>query len=523
MSKKTALIILDGFGIIPEKRGNAVILAKKPIFDSLIRQYPKCLLKTSSEEVGLPWGEFGNSEVGHTNIGLGRVVLQDLPQIDKALENIPDFIKKQSISSAIDHVKNSGGNLNLIFLASDGGVHGHIRHIPAIISAFRTAIPDLKINLHLISDGRDTGEKSILRYIKQIEPFLDEKTIVRSLSGRFYAMDRDKNYDRTEKAFSAICGNSLAAAQNIQQAVDSAYGRDETDEFITPVAIGKNASDLKRDAFFFTNYRADRALQLTRAFTDLSTDINSNRQIADLFLTMTTYDDNLNAKAVFSNLDLYNKDKNSVLYPLPEIISKSGLKQFHVAETEKFAHVTYFFSGGVREPFENQTNKIIPSKKVRTYDQCPQMSAKEISGEIIRSSSEGFDFIVANYANADMVGHTGNLNSTIAAVEFIDKCLAEVIPPLLKNGFSVFLTSDHGNADQMIDLKNGKPDKEHSINPAPLIYISQKLNGGSIKISNFYAAEPIGVLADVAPTILGELEIPCPNEFTGINLINSLS
>lgn len=524
MSKKIALIILDGFGITPEKEGNAVFVAKKPFFDSLITNYPSCLLKTSSEEVGLPWGEFGNSEVGHTNIGLGRVVLQDLPQIDKALEDKITFVKKQSIANALEYLTKNGGNLNLIFLASDGGVHGHIRHIAPIISAFRSAIPRVNILLHLISDGRDVQEKSILGFVKEVEKLTDEMTKIKSLSGRFYAMDRDNNYDRTNKAFSAIIENSSLTAESVHQAVEDAYARGETDEFITPTKIKCDKTvDLKRDVFFFTNYRADRALQLTRTFTDNKADDLDNQKTAGLFLTMTTFDDNLHAEVAFSNLELYNKENNSLLNPLPELISNAGLKQFHVAETEKFAHVTYFFSGGQKDPFINQVNRIIPSKKVRSYDIFPQMRAKEISAEIINSCKEGFEFIVANFANPDMVGHSGNMQSTVLSVEFIDKCLSETIPPLLDAGYSIFLTSDHGNADQMVDLKNGKPNKEHSISPAPFIYIKPDSIKKNNEIIKFYNAQPIGVLADVAATILGELQISCPNEFTGINLIDSLS
>lgn len=521
MNSKSALIILDGFGITAEKRGNAVLMAKTPFIDELLNSYPKTLLSASAIEVGLPWGEAGNSEVGHTNLGLGRVVLQDLPQIDSCFEK-KEFLTKKSIVDLVDLIGKTNRNLHLIGVLSDGAVHGHIRHLELLIQAFKTIGGLGKIYLHLIADGRDVPEKSIERYAEIIKNDLDDKVAVASLSGRYFAMDRDKNWERIEGAYNAILGEAKIKAQDLDEAIKLAYGRGETDEFISPTVINKPEIDLENDVFVFSNYRADRAIQLTRAFVDENFTDFQRSNPAKNFYTMTTYDDNLAVKVFFSNLDLNNPESNPLLNPLPKLICESGLSQCHIAETEKFAHVTYFFAGGVKEPYEKQENKLIETKKVKSHDLYPQMRAFEISATVKEAAEKNVDFIVCNFANGDMVGHTGLLDPTIKAVEYLDQALKECIPALLEKDYSVFLTADHGNCDEMIELKSGKPNKEHSHNPVMLVNISNQSKGQYMSKEEFFAMQPVGVLADVSPTILGLMGINTTAEMTGMDLRESM-
>lgn len=516
--KKTALIILDGFGISSEERGNAVIQSGIPYVKSLIEQYPKTLLRASSQEVGLPWGEAGNSEVGHTTIGLGRVILQDLPQIDKLFRN-GRIAEKNTINEALELSKKCG-KVHLIGLASDGAVHGHIEHLVELSKFFIKH--SIKPILHLISDGRDVPEKSLQLYLDKIDKDLGGDVEIGSLSGRYFAMDRDKNFDRIQKAYDAMHGKNLYG-KSIDDYVKDQYEKNITDEFIEPVSLSSENGIKPNEPVIFTNFRADRALELTRSFVDKLFTNFDRGNIHEFFATMTTYDDNLQTKVIFSNLDLNDPATNPLTSSLPEILSQNNIKQLHVGETEKFAHVTYFFAGGVKKEFKNQKNVIIPSKKVKSYDQFPQMMASEISNEIIIASDQGYEFIVANYANADMVGHSGSLEKTIEAIKYLDNCLRDSIEELIKNGFSVYLTADHGNADEMIDLKSGKPSKEHSINPVPFVHISNDTKGRYKTLDEFITSDPIGILSDIAPTILSDMAIPIPSEMSGADLRESLS
>jgi len=516
--KKTALIILDGFGITREEKGNAILQSGIPYIKSLFEKYPKALLKTSSQEVGLPWGEAGNSEVGHSTIGLGRVILQDLPQIDKLFKS-GRIIEKNTIKEALELSKRSG-RVHFIGLASDGAVHGHIEHIIELSKLFLDK--SIKPILHLIADGRDVPEKSLEIYLEKIAKDLGNGISIASISGRYFAMDRDKNYERTKRAYDAMHQGNLYSG-DIKQYIKEQYKKNITDEFIEPASF-KESSGIKPDEpVIFTNFRADRALQLTRAFVDKGFKDFKRNEIPELFATMTTYDDNLPTKVLFSNLDLNDPKTNPLTNSLSEILSQNNARQFHIAETEKFAHVTYFFAGGIKDEFKLQNNVIIPSKKVKSYDQYPQMMAKEISAEIIKASDSKYDFIVANYANGDMVGHSGSLEKTVESIIFLDNCLRDSIEILLKKQYTVFLTSDHGNADEMIDLRSGKPSKEHSINPVPFVYISNKQGGQYKKLEDFISSDPIGILSDIAPTILSDMNLSIPNEMSGADLRESLS
>jgi len=521
MGNKVALIILDGVGITTTQKGNAFAMAKKPFIDQLIDTSPKALLKASAREVGLPWGEVGNSEVGHTNIGLGRVVLQDLPQIDRAIQN-NTIAGKKNFKKIFGTLAAKSANIHLIGIVSDGAVHGHIRHLIAMIGLLRQARGLKKLYLHLISDGRDVPERSLERFIPQITNALSEKVVVASLSGRYFAMDRDKNWDRIGIAYQAILGNGRKS-QSLEEAISTAYASNETDEFITPATIaGFKDIDLENDILLFTNYRADRAIELTRMFVDPHLTSVKRAALAKHFFTMTTYEDNLSVDVLFSNLDLNDERTNSLINPLPEIVADAGLKQFYVAETEKYAHITYFFSGGLRSENVGQTCKLIPSKKVRTYAEYPQMCAPEIADALVEASAENYGLIVANFANGDMVGHSGELEPTIKAVEIVDQQLKKAVPQLLKKGFAVMLTADHGNCEEMIDLTSGKINKEHTMNPVFFLYITAGSEKKYLNAESFFDAQPIGILADVAPTILDELSLRHAREITGINLKKSL-
>jgi len=521
VDKKIALIILDGFGITPEKRGNAVVLAKPPFIGKLMDKYPKALLRASGQEVGLPWGEVGNSEVGHSGIGLGRVVLQDLPQIDRSITE-GRLQNKKTIQAATSVLNELNSNLHIIGLASDGAVHCHIRHMVALYRAFRTKVPPERIFFHIIADGRDSPEKSVYKYIEGLKKEIGEEVNFASLSGRFYSMDRDKNWDRTEKAYLAMLGeNKIQLA--ISEAVKAAYSKGETDEFITPVSLPDCPEvNFDFDVFIFANYRADRAIQLTRAFVDPGVEGIENNSVAKNFITMTTYSEDLRVEVLFTNIELNNPKINPLTDPLCEAIAKSGMSQVHIAETEKFAHITYFFSGGVAKSYPKESDILIESKKLRSYDTFPQMKAEQISQEIVKNSRRGVNFILVNYANGDMVGHSGNLDATIKAVEILDENLSLVIPELLKNGYLVYLTADHGNCDEMIDLKSGRPNKEHSLNPVPFIYIAKEDSLRCASRDEFISSEPIGVLADIAPTMIDDLGLQKPVEMSGINLKKSL-
>jgi 2,3-bisphosphoglycerate-independent phosphoglycerate mutase len=516
---KVALLILDGFGITSETNGNAVLSAPTPFFDDLFKSYPKALLKASSEEVGLPWGEFGNSEVGHTTIGLGRVIIQDLPQIDKAIKS-ESIITKPAFAKLIEKIK-AGAVCNFVCLASDGAVHGRIRHMEGLVALINKQIPDAKIRLHLISDGRDVAEKSIENYLKEIRERLPKAEIA-SLMGRYFAMDRDKNWDRIQVAYDAIVGNGRRA-NSVEEVVESSYAQNITDEFIEPVMLSDAKINLEKDVVILTNFRSDRAMQITRAFIDPSLSDVKREALCSNFIAMTTYDDNLPMEVFFSNLDLNNPEVNSVENPLSKIISEGNMKQFHVAESEKFAHVTYFMAGGIREDFAGQENKFFDSAKVPSYDRFPQMRAYEISSEIINASSKGYNFIVANFANGDMVGHAGNFAAAQKAVTILDDSVSKCFNTLIQDGYDVFITSDHGNCDEMINLKSGKPNKEHSLSPVPFVYSNSQNKSSYSDIFSLADSEPIGILADIAPTITDSLGLTNSPEMTGVNLKDSLT
>ena len=489
------LAILDGWGYTNKKIGNAIYYARTPNMDSYMRNYPHSFLKTSGLAVGLPPGQMGNSEVGHINIGAGRIVYQDSMRILKAIED-GSFFENPVLKKAMEIGRET--TLHLMGLIGNGGVHAMMQHLYALLEmAKRNGVKNVAI--HCFLDGRDTPPKSAAGHIKELEEKLKEVGVGRiaSLVGRYYAMDRDNRWDRTKKAYELITQAKGRKAVNAMEAIKMAYENGETDEFVEPTVItGDVVKD--GDAVIFFNFRPDRARQLSHAFVDENFDKFERKKLNIYFVALTEYFDGINA--AFKKEEIKNT--------LGEIISKYGLKQLRIAETEKYAHVTFFFNGGREEPFEGEDRCLIPSPKVPTYDMKPEMSAYEVTDELIkRIQSKKYDVIIVNYANPDMVGHTGVWEAAIKAVETVDECIGKVVNAVLNNNGIAIITADHGNAEEMFD-ENGEPKTSHTTNPVPFIIIG----AGNLKIKN-------GNLGDIAPTMLDLMGIEKPKEMTGNSLI----
>jgi 2,3-bisphosphoglycerate-independent phosphoglycerate mutase len=501
------LIILDGWGINPEKAGNAVALARTPVMDGLLSSCPSTLLGAAGEAVGLPEGQMGNSEVGHLNLGAGRIVYQELTRITEAIKD-GSFFQNSAMLSAIDEITKRDAALHLMGLLSDGGVHSHIEHLYAILDlAKRHNLK--KVFVHAFLDGRDVGPRTALRYIKALEERLDQIGLgkLATLMGRYYGMDRDYRWKRTELAYRALTAGQGRLASSGEEGINLAYDRGQTDEFVLPtVIIDQNGQPLgvvsDDDVVLFFNFRADRARQITRAFIEEG---------------FSRFKRELHPKVHYVCLTQYNKAFDlPVAFPpqklnnvLAEVLSRVGLRQLHIAETEKYAHVTFFFDGGVERPFPHEDRILIPSPKVATYDLKPQMSAFEVTHRAIEEiESCEYDFIVLNYANTDMVGHTGVLSAAVKAIETVDECLGMVLDALGAQGGMALVTADHGNAEKMID-SDGEPFTAHTTNPVFFLIADRN---SEIKLVE-------GVLADVAPTILDLLGIEKPQEMTGKSLI----
>ncbi|MCD4744329.1 MAG: 2,3-bisphosphoglycerate-independent phosphoglycerate mutase [Desulfobacteraceae bacterium] len=503
------LIILDGWGINPEKEGNAVAIANTPFLDKLTKDYPSCKLACSGEAVGLPQGTMGNSEVGHMNIGAGRKVFQDLVRINNAISD-KTFYKNKKILDLLNKVKQQGRSVHLFGLLSDGGVHSHINHVFALIDMVHASgVQNLYI--HPIMDGRDTSPTSGIGYVKQVQTYLKEKQFgeIASICGRFYAMDRDTRWHRVEQAYRLYTEKSSNYIDDPIQAVQNSYDAGTTDEFIKPVSI-KGDIVKEHDGIIFFNFRADRAKEITRAFTqpDFSEFKRKKTELSG-FVSMTQYDENFDLPAAFEPLSLTNV--------LGEIISNNGLSQLRLAETEKFAHVTYFFNGGSEKVLKGEKRILIPSPRdVATYDLKPEMSAFEIATTAVENiEANKFSFIVINFANMDMVGHTGILTAAVEACETVDQALKTVVEKIWENSGTAFVTADHGNSEEMI-VKDGAPHTTHTLNPVRFIAAGEKLQG--LKPGN---GMPDGILGDIAPTILQNMNIDIPKEMTGQSLIKN--
>ncbi|GAB6087454.1 2,3-bisphosphoglycerate-independent phosphoglycerate mutase [Alkaliphilus crotonatoxidans] len=508
MKKPVALIILDGFGIGNKTVGNAVKAANLSNFKRISNEYPKTEIMASGLEVGLPQGQMGNSEVGHLNIGAGRIVYQELTRISREIE-LGKFEKNPVLQGAVDHAKTNGKQLHLMGLVSDGGVHSHINHLYGLLNlAKKEGLKDVLI--HCFLDGRDTPPQSAKQYITELEEKIAEIGVgkIASIGGRYYAMDRDQRWERVKLAYDAIVFGKGRMMESPIQAVEEAYQQGEVDEFVSPSVIaekGKGHEMNAGDSVIFFNFRPDRARQLTRSLMDESFDgfPREKGHFPLYYVTMTQYDATIpNVKVAYEPQSLNNT--------LGEYVSKKGLKQFRIAETEKYAHVTYFFNGGVETPYENEDRRLIPSPKVATYDLKPEMSAAAVTEDLLRGiDQDNYDLIVVNYANPDMVGHTGVFEAVVKALETVDECLGKVVDKIVEKGGCAIVTSDHGNSEDLIDETTGNPITSHTTNPVPLVLIG----AGNVGLARD------GKLCDIAPTLLELLGLEKPAEMTGRSLI----
>ncbi len=522
MSKPVFLIVLDGWGENPSFEGNAIAQAKTPTIDRITRFHPQILLQASGISVGLPWGEMGNSEVGHLTLGAGRVVYQNLPRITLAIQD-GSFSKNEALLAAIGNAKIKNSSLHLMGLASNGGVHSSMDHLYAILELAKNSQLE-KVYLHLFTDGRDAPPRSGIKVIEDVEIRLREYGCGRiaTICGRYFAMDRNDNWDRTEKAYNLLTLGAGRKENDAREAMQKSYDSNLTDEFLEPIVIERPGDGPavigENDSVIFFNFREDRARQLTKAFV-LPTFAKFKREkyLADIeFVCMTQYEESLPARIAFP--------ANEIRNGLGEVISGAGWNQLRIAETEKYAHVTYFFNGGREEPFTNEERILIPSQPVSTYDKLPEMSAEEITDRAIKELAKGrHAFVLINFANPDMVGHTGNLAATISAVETVDACLGKIIPEVLKLGGSLFITADHGNAEELVNPRTEEVDTEHSTFPVPFWYISPENQRQKTEAQIMEGRNNVrGILADVAPTILASMNLKIPPEITGQNLLDIL-
>lgn len=509
MVKPVMLMILDGFGISNKVDGNAILAANKPNYDSIVNNYPNTHLKASGLSVGLPEGQMGNSEVGHLNIGAGRIIYQELTRITKAIDD-GDFYENKAINEAMDKALESNGALHLLGLLSDGGVHSHIYHVKALLTLAKKKGLN-KVYLHGFLDGRDVPPSSAKEYILDIENFMKEVGVgeVATISGRYYAMDRDKRWERTNLAYNAIVLGEGEKANFAVEAVDLSYNDNKTDEFVLPTVIVRDerpvATIKNGDSVIFFNFRPDRGRQLTRAINDRVFDGFKRESLNLNFVTMTQYDVTIENVKVAYEPETYSNT-------LGEYVSSLGLKQLRIAETEKYAHVTFFFNGGIEKANEGEDRALIPSPKVATYDLKPEMSAYEVTEEVLkRIDKDEYSLIILNFANPDMVGHTGVFEAAKTAVETVDICMGKIVNKILEKNGTVFLTADHGNSEQMIDFSTGQPMTAHTTNEVPFIYISNHSKEKGLRDG--------GILADIAPTILNEMGLEVPKEMTGKSLI----
>lgn len=485
------LMILDGFGISDNNDGNAIKLASTPNLDYLFNTYPNSKINASGEAVGLPDGQMGNSEVGHTNIGAGRIVYQDLVRINKSIED-KSFYDLKELNDAIDNCINNNTNLHIMGLVSDGGVHSHIDHLIALLDFCKSKNFD-RVYVHVFTDGRDTNPKSGLEFVKKIDA-----NIV-SISGRYYAMDRDNRWDRVKLAYDAIVNAKGDNFNSAIEAIENSYNSNITDEFIKPVIINGGKEIDNNDSIIFFNFRPDRARELTRAITDKSFNEFERKDISTYYLCMTVYD------KTFNNVHILFKPEE-LKNTFGEYISNLGYRQLRIAETEKYAHVTFFFNGGKEDVYKNEDRILVPSPKVATYDMMPEMSANIVRDKVIEAiDSNKYDVIILNFANTDMVGHTGNLDATIKAVETIDTAVGMIYKKVLEHNGILLITADHGNAEKMIE--NNDIFTAHTTNLVPLI-ITKK----GIKLND-------GRLCDITPTMLDLMGLDKPIEMTGKSLI----
>lgn len=522
--KKVVLVILDGFGIAPSGRGNAIAMAKTPTLNYIVSNYPALSLQASGPLVGLPWGEMGNSEVGHLNIGAGRIVGQDLPRITNAIQN-GEFFKNPVFLQAIDHAKKNHSALHLVGMVSPGGVHSLDEHLYALLGmAAEHGLT--KVFIHMFTDGRDTDPKIALDSLNKLYERVARIGVgkVATMAGRFYGMDRGAHWGQTLLTFRALTEGVGEVANTPEECVKRNYQAQIFDEMIKPTVImdpaGRPTAVISdNDAVIHFNFRSDRALQLTQMFVQpesLPQEFRQRPRQNLYFATMTEYAPGLPVHVAYSQMDLKNN--------LAEVLSINKFTQFHIAESEKYAHVTAFFNCGRTEVYPGEERLIVTSpENSRNYFDHPEMSAEKLTEELVKKiSSTPINFFVANFANTDMVGHTGNLQAGIAAVEYIDKCLKKILDASMLADAAVFITADHGNIEQMINAKTGDIDKDHTTNPVPLLVAANEFKFVKAMEKTFVdlaARVPAGVISDIAPTILDLFGLPKPPEMTGVNLM----
>lgn len=510
MKKTNVLLILDGFGLSEKTEYNAIAQAKKPNIDRIFSEYGMVQGNASGLDVGLPKGQMGNSEVGHLNIGAGRVVYQELTRISKSIDD-GDFFDNDALLRAIQNVKDKGSDLHLIGLLSDGGVHSHIKHLYALLELAK--LNNIKnVYVHVILDGRDTPPSSGQSFLNQLESKMKELGTgkVASIMGRYYAMDRDNRWDRVKLAYNALVKGEGETEALASDYVSKSYSRDVYDEFVKPCVIidekGKALSTISEDdSVVFFNFRPDRAREITRVFCDKNFDgfERTNVFFKTEFVCFTEYDTTIDNKSVAF-------DNHSLINVLGEYVASCGLKQLRIAETEKYAHVTFFFNGGVETPYENEDRILVSSPKVATYDLQPEMSVFEVSDKLCEAiKSQKYDLIIANFANADMVGHTGVLEAAIKAIESVDKAVGNVYDAVIESDSHLFICADHGNAEKMVDEETGEKFTAHTTNPVPFVLVNSE-----------YTLKENGKLSDIAPTLLDLLELEKPKEMQGTSLLN---
>ena len=506
-NSKVLLIIMDGWGIGKVKTSDAIQHANTPFVNSLYGKYPQTTLVTCGENVGLPDGQMGNSEVGHLNLGAGRIVYQELQRINVAIRD-RTFFQNQVLLDTVDHAVAGGKSLHLLGLVSDGGVHSHIEHLKAICDLCKEKGLQ-KLFIHAFTDGRDTDPKSGLGFLEDLQSHLDRSTgKIATVTGRYYAMDRDKRWERIRLAYDALVNGKGQTARDAVAAVKNAYASGKTDEFILPTVITEEngqplATIQDDDVVLCFNFRTDRCREMVHVLSQEDLPDFGMHKLRLFFTTMTEYDKSFkNVHVIFENDDLLNT--------LGQVLSEHNKKQIRIAETEKYPHVTFFFSGGREEPFPGETRIMVPSPKVATYDLKPEMSAGEVTEKLLPEiERESADFICLNLANADMVGHTGVWNAVIKAVETVDHCVEKIVTAALRHGYTIFLTADHGNADFMVNA-DGSPNTAHTLNLVPLFVISHSWKG---------TLKP-GKLGDIAPSILTVMGLPVPSQMTGNILVN---
>jgi 2,3-bisphosphoglycerate-independent phosphoglycerate mutase len=510
--RPVVLCILDGWGHNPSPEHNAIAAARTPVWDSLLARYPHGLIHASEHHVGLPDGQMGNSEVGHMNLGSGRILTQDLPRIDKAIAE-GSIAQEPELQDFIARVKAGSGRCHLLGLLSDGGVHAHQDHIHAVAKIL--ADGGLQVFIHAFLDGRDTSQKSAEIYLKRLEDFIGDNPHITlaTVGGRYFAMDRDNRWDRVEKAFGAMVSIAGPRFATGLEALQAAYAHDVTDEFVPPAVIGHYAGMGEGDGLFMANFRADRARQILSALLEPSF-THFPRSCLPPFtaaLGMVEYSSQHNEwlRTLYPPQELHGL--------LGEVVAKAGMKQLRIAETEKYAHVTFFFNGGREEPFEGETRILVPSPKVATYDLQPEMSAPEVADKLAEAIRSGeYGLCVVNFANTDMVGHTGNFDAAVKAVECVDNCLGKVWQAVEEQNGLLLVTADHGNAEMMHDNATHQPHTAHTLLTVPLVLAARALEGWS------YQASQEGELADIAPTVLQALDLPQPDAMTGHSLLQWL-